>query len=120
MPTTITTIRSRVRQDLHDEDSSSYRWTDAVLDRHITRAVNEYSLAAPLEQKSTLTTTPGSRDLSITSLTNLINVEAAEWPAGQYPPRFVGISRWQSTLILDTPNAPSGAENVTIYWTKTH
>jgi len=120
MPTTIATIRSRVRQDLHDEDSSAYRWSDAVLDRHITRAVNDYSLATPLEQKSVLTTTPGSRDLSITSLTNLINVEAAEWPAGQYPPRFVGISRWQSTIILDTPNAPSGAENVSIYWTKTH
>ena len=49
MPTTITTIRARVRQDLHDEDSAAYRWTDAVLDRHIGRAVNEYSIAALLE-----------------------------------------------------------------------
>ena len=44
MPTTIATIRARVRQDLHDEDSSAYRWTDAVLDRHIGAAVNDYSL----------------------------------------------------------------------------
>ncbi len=58
--TTITTVRGLVRKDLHDEDSSNYRWTDAVLDRHIGRAVNEYSVAAPLEQKSTLTTTAGA------------------------------------------------------------
>ena len=120
MPTTISTIRSRVRQDLHDEDSSAYRWTDAVLDRHIARAVGEYSLSSPLEQKSVLTTTAGSRDLSIASLTNLITVEAVEWPAGQFPPRYVGHSLWQTTITLDVQNVPSGSENVNVYWTKVH
>ena len=67
-----------------------------------------------------LTTTAGSRDLSITSLTNLITVEAVEWPAGQFPPRYVGHSLWQTTLTLDVQNAPSGVENVNVYWTKVH
>src|SRR5256885_17867 len=31
--TTIATVRALVRKDLHDEDASNYRWTDAVLDR---------------------------------------------------------------------------------------
>ena len=35
MAANITVIRGNVRKDLHDEDSSNYRWTDAVLDRHI-------------------------------------------------------------------------------------
>lgn len=120
MPTTISTIRARVRQDLHDEDSSNYRWTDAVLDRHIGRAVGEYSLHAPLEQRSTLTTTAGSRDVSIASLANLVAVEAVEWPAGEFPPRRVGFSAWQTTLTLDVVNAPSAVENVYVYWTRVH
>ena len=120
MPTTIITIRARVRQDLHDEDSSAYRWTDAVLDRHIGRAVGEYSLRAPFEQKSTVTTTGGSRDISVASLTNLVGIEAVEWPVGEFPPRLLGFSAWQTTLTLDTTAAPNGVENVNVYWTKVH
>ncbi len=120
MPTTITTIRARVRQDLHDEDSSAYRWTDAVLDRHIGRAVAEYSLRAPLEQKSTLTTAAGSRDISVASLTSLVAVEAVEWPVGEFPPRLVGFSSWQTTITLDATAPPNGIENVNVFWTKLH
>ena len=70
---------------MHDEDSSAYRWTDAVLDRHIGRAVGEYSLHAPLEQKSTLTTTAGSRDISIASLADLVDVEAGRVAGRRVP-----------------------------------
>ena len=54
MAANIAEVRANVRKDLHDEDSAAYRWTDAVLDRHITRAVREYSIEAPLEQRTTL------------------------------------------------------------------
>ena len=118
--TTITTVRALVRKDLHDEDASNYRWTDAVLDRHTGRAVNEYSIAAPLEQKSTLTTTAVSRDLSVASLANLIDIEAVEWPVGQFPPTRVAWSQWQTTITLDSVNAPAGVENVYVYWLKMH
>ena len=118
--TTIATVRALVRKDLHDEDASNYRWADAVLDRHIGRAVNEYSIAAPLEQKSTLTTTAGSRDLSVASLANLIDIEAVEWPVGQFPPARVAWSQWQTTITLDSVNAPAGVENVYVYWLKMH
>ncbi|HZP26125.1 MAG TPA: hypothetical protein VFB90_03665, partial [Dehalococcoidia bacterium] len=56
-------MRTRVRRDLHDEDATAYRWTDSELDRHIDRALREFSLALPLEAKTTLTTSSGSRDL---------------------------------------------------------
>lgn len=113
-------MRAAVRQDLHDEDAAAYRWTDTVLDRHITRAVAEYSLASPLEQRTTLQTTPASRDISISTLTNLIEIEAVEWPVGEFPPARVGFSLWGTTLTLDTINEPTGAENVYVYWTKPH
>jgi hypothetical protein len=120
MPTTLSTIRARVRQDLHDEDAAAYRWTDAVLDRHITRAVRDYSVDAPREQKTQLTTTPGSRDLDISTLTSRIDIEAVEWPVGEFPPRRVGWSLWQNTITMDVVAAPNAAEPVNIYWTQEH
>jgi hypothetical protein len=120
MAANLAAIRTNVRKDLHDEDAAAYRWTDAVLDRHIGRAVLEYSQHAPLEERTTLTTTGGSRDLSISTLTNLVDIEAIEWPVGEFPPRRVGFSVWKTTLTLDTVNAPSGVENVYVYWTKVH
>ena len=92
--------RTRVRRDLHDEDAGNYRWTDSELDRHIERAVRELSLAAPLEAKATLTTAAESRDLSLATLTDLVTVEAVEYPAGKYPPSYVPFSLWAGTLTL--------------------
>ncbi|HYM16487.1 MAG TPA: hypothetical protein VEZ14_13100 [Dehalococcoidia bacterium] len=118
--TTLATIRARVRQDLHDEDAAAYRWTDAVLDRHIGRAVTEYSIHAPREQKTTLTTTAGSRDVSVATLAELIDIEAVEWPVGEFPPRRVGWSQWQTTITMDVVGEPQAVENVNVYWTRTH
>lgn len=117
---TIATFRANVRKDLHDEDASAYRWADAALDRHIGRAVNEYSLHAPLEQKTTLATVAGSRDLNIGALANPIEVEAVEWPVGEFPPRRVGFSIWQATLTMDVVSGPSAIENAYVYWTRMH
>lgn len=120
MAANISTIRGYVRKDLHDEDSSAYRWTDAVLDRHIGRAIADYSLAAPLEQRTTIAATPGSRDISIASLANLVDVEAVEWPVGEFPPVRVGYSLWGTTLTMDVVAAPTGADNVYVFWTRAH
>lgn len=120
MAANITIIRAAVRKDLHDEDSSAYRWTDAVLDRHIGRAVIEYSLAVPLEQKTTIAATPGSRDISVASLTNLVSLDSVEYPTGQYPPSRVAFSLWNNIATLDLIGAPSAADNVNFYWTKLH
>jgi hypothetical protein len=118
--TVIADIRARVRQDLHDEDAAAYLWTDAVLDRHIGHAAADYSIACPLEQKTTLTTTAGSRDLALSSLTDLIAVEAVEWPTGEFPPRRVGFSVWGTTLTMDVVGAPTSTQNAYVYWTAKH
>ena len=113
-------MRTRVRQDLHDEDASNYRWIDAVLDRHIQHALQEISMSAPLEALSTLTPTAGSRDLSLDSLTGLVQVEAVEYPTDKYPPSFVRFSVWADTLTLLVDSAPSGSESVNLYYGKLH
>ena len=116
----LTTIRSAVRKDLHDEDSAAYRWTDAVLQRHIERALREYSFFAPLEKKSTVVTVAGTRDISITSLAPRLRVVAVEWPTGNYPPTFVPFTLWADTLTLDVVSAPAAVENVSVLWHGVH
>jgi len=113
-------MRTRVRRDLHDEDASSYRWSDSELDRHIEHAVRELSIAVPLEAVATLTTTPGSRELSLSGLDGLIQVEAVEYPVGKYPPSYVRFSLWGSTLTLLVDEAPQEAESVKVYYGKLH
>jgi len=114
------TMRARLRQDLHDEDASDYRWTDAELDRHIQHALREFSLACPLEAKATLLATAGSRELSLAGLTNVISIEAVEYPTGQYPPSYVRFSVWLDTLTILTEGAPQAGEAVTVYYTQMH
>lgn len=113
-------MRSRLRQDLHDEDTASQRWSDAELDRHLGRAVRELSLAIPLEVKAALSTAAGSRDLSVASLSDLVAVEALEYPVSKYPPCYVAFSLWGSTLTLLVEQAPTAAASVNVYYGKMH
>jgi hypothetical protein len=117
---TLTTLRAQLRKDLHDEDSTNYRWLDAVLDRHIERANRELSLALPREQKTTLQTGAGSRDVSLSSLAGLVRIEAVEYPAGLYPASYVRFSVWQTTLTLLIETVPGGVEDVEVYWFSLH
>lgn len=117
------TLRPLLRKDLHDEDAAAYRWVDAVLDRHIQRAVREYSQRAPLEKKTTLVTVAGSRDIDITTptpLTPIVRVVATEWPTGSYPPTYVPFTRWGNVITLDVTAAPTSIQNVNVYWHQEH
>jgi hypothetical protein len=106
--------------DLRDEDAANYRWSDGELDRHIGRAVVELSVVLPREQKTTLTTSAGSRELSIAGLTDLLRIAAVEWPVGNWPPTYVQFSVWQTTLTLLVDAAPAGVEDVAVYWERVH
>jgi hypothetical protein len=117
---TLTTLRAQLRIDLHDEDSGNYRWEDATLNRHIERVKRELSLVLPREQKTTLETVADSRELSVSTLTDLVRVEAVEWPAGEYPPVFVQWSLWVTTLTLLVDAAPTAVEDVSVYWGSLH
>ncbi len=116
----LTDMRSRIRKDLHDEDSQNYRWTDSDLDRHIDHAVRELSLSSPLEAKATLSTTAESRDLSLSSLSDLVEIEAVEYPVGDYPPSYVRFSVWSDTLTLLIDSLPGDSEGVYVYYGKLH
>jgi hypothetical protein len=116
----LATLRAAVRKDLHDEDAAAFRWVDAVLDRHIKRALREYSQVSPLEVKTGLFTVAGSRDVSIASLTARVRVVAAEWPTLRYPPQYAPFALWGEILTLDVLSPPSGVESVNVLWHQEH
>jgi hypothetical protein len=110
----------QLRIDLDDQDAAAYRWTDAELTEHINHALAELSTDIPYEAKVTLTTTPGSRDLAISSLSSRIGIRAVEYPVAQYPPIYVNFSVWLNTLTMLIDSAPSGADSVYLYWLSPH
>lgn len=115
----LTEMRTMVRLDLHDEDAANYRWSDNELDRHIAHAVKDFSEAIPLEQKGVKATTSGSRELDISTLTNCIMVQAAEYPVDRFPKEFQRFSLWGDTLTLLGDEVPDGGDAY-IYYGKLH
>jgi hypothetical protein len=116
--TTIADLRDALRIELHDEDDE--RWQDAVLDRHLQRAARELAFVWPREQKTALSTTAGSRDLSLASLTGLVRVFAVEYPVGEHPPAFTQFSSFGGILTLLVDQTPADAEEVNVYWGSLH
>ena len=112
-------LRSRVRRDLKDEDFSNYRWADEELNRHVDRAVREFSLALPREAQAVLTTAQ-SRELSLATLSDRVAVEVVEYPRGQYPPSYVPFSLWGDTLTLLIDKVPASGEEVVVYYGRLH
>jgi hypothetical protein len=98
-----------VRKELHDEDSFSYRWTDAELTRHIGRAVKEFSENLPVPVKAMLATTADSKELDISGLTNRVMVEAVEFPVDASPPCYRRFSIWGDTLTIISGPEPDGS-----------
>ncbi len=114
------TMRTRVRRDLRDEDSANERWSDAELERHIERAVQELSLASPRESSVTLQTQAGSRELDVSTVTERVTIDAVEYPAGEYPPSYAQHSLWGDTLTLLVERLPGAGEDVVLNYSRLH
>jgi hypothetical protein len=102
-------MRTLVRRDLGDEASGNYRWSDDEIDRHITHALKDFSEALPREQKALIATVSGSREISLSSLTNRVMIEAVEYPVGLYPVSYQRFAFWQDMMTLLGPDVPDGA-----------
>jgi len=115
----LSTMRAIVRRELKDEDAGDYRWSDDELDRHIARAVKEFSEAVPLPTKATLPTTADSRVIDISPLTERVMVEAVEYPLAQFPPCYQKFALWGHALTLFVDEAPNG-DNCNVYYGMLH
>jgi hypothetical protein len=106
----LNTMRTVVRRDLKDEDAGDYRWSDDEMDRHIARAVKEFSEAVPFPAKATLPTTAGSRVIDISPLTDRVMVEAVEYPLEMFPPSYQRFALWGHALTLFGDEVPDGSD----------
>ena len=120
MPTTIATIRARVRLDLKDPNSD--RWSDTDLDRHIDHAVKDIDLAAPLQAKDTTLVfpTPASREVDISGVTGLMHVKAVEYPVGEFPKRYRHFNVFSEVLEVQVPIIPTASDPLYLYYDKVH
>ena len=103
-------MRTVVRRDLKDEDAPNYRWSDDELERHIARAVKEFSEAVPFPAKATLPTTTDSRVIDISPLTDRVMVEAVEYPLEMFPPGYQKFALWGHALTLFGEETPDGSD----------
>ena len=110
-------MRARVREDLQDTDSQNYRWTDDEVDGAILRAVDEYSIHAPIQQQSDIATTDAETELDISTLTGIVKVEAVEFPLGETPRHFQHIDYWAGKLYMQDEGDGSNAR---VRWLKKH
>lgn len=112
-------MKAIVRKDLHDEDETNYRWSNDAIEQHINRAVRELSEANPRQQKATIATTNGSREVDVSGLSGLVTIAAVEYPYGKMPRRFQRFSLWADTLTLLGEETPDGS-SAHIYYGKIH
>lgn len=117
--TTLTTMRASIRRDLKDEDNSNYRWSDNEIDRAIERAVLDYSLYCPLEQKTTIVTVNLSADVSLATLSDLVDVVSVEHPVDQVPALYQLFRTWGGTLTFLNGYTGDGG-NCYVRWLKKH
>lgn len=113
----LTEMRARVREDLQDADSQNYRWTDDEVDGAIDRVVQEYSLAAPIEQEDDISTTDDDTELDISSLTGLLKIESVEFPIGQTPKYLQRTEYWAGQLNMEDEG---DGEDARVKWLKKH
>ena len=114
---TLTEVRTRVRQDLKDTDSANYIWTDAEVDAAIERVVREFSLAYFKQELSELDTTSGSKNIDISTLTNLLKVLSVEFPIDKDPPYLQHFALWGGNIIMTDKGDGTKAR---IKWGKLH
>jgi hypothetical protein len=116
----LATMRARLRQDLHDEDDTNYRWTDDALDRHIGRSVQEYQQACPRLANVTLEG-DGSRRFDLTDETGFLWLREVEYPVDADPPRRlifrVEVNGW---VYLLGDAVPAEGEGAKFWYAGTH
>ena len=122
---TFASLRTALRLDLNDPAGASVRWTDADLDRAITRAVAAYAEVLPRLQFATVTTTAGSRAIPVSGLGATATILGVEWPVPAPGIRGVaGRPPWRhdpdtGTVTVVGPDVPAG-EAARVEWSTPH
>ena len=119
-------FRSSLRNELFDPADAEPRFSDSDLDHAIDGALSELSRVVPWTRDATLTTSPDSRLVDLSSLADVWSIEEVEWPTGRYPPELCTYMVLPTSegapgfVFLLVPEAPSAAEPVRVRWGTKH
>ncbi len=113
MPEILTIARQFLADEFVDEEND-LTWEADELEIYAEHCVVEISSHSPLKSKETLTTTANSRELDISDIDNLIEVEFVEYPVDQWPRQFREVERYGNTLYMVISAAPTN-NNINIY-----
>jgi len=121
MSKNLSAIRATVSQFLNDEfvSGSSQDFQNDELDLHIADCLVEISQRRPYEVKETLTTA-SSKDLNISTIEDLLEVDKAEFPVGSDPPDYRNVSTFGNTLTIDIDTKPTAGKTIYLYCHKVH
>lgn len=119
---TLTTLRDRVEQMLLDTGNAI--WTTGLLEEAVRQALHEYSNARMLKAIATLTLSSDTRELDISSISGLLEIERVWLPYDssdpEHPPNWRNFEHWRDDQILFFPDAnePQSADVARIFHAK--
>lgn len=127
---TLADFRTALRLDLNDPAAGTPRFSDPDLNRAVTRAVAELSVAAPRLTDTEYPLPAASRVVPLPALTfpNLIDVDEVEYPYGltgaeaTYPPTLIPflLAADRTTLLLIVDDVPASGTHLRIRWSAPH
>jgi hypothetical protein len=103
----IAAIRTIIMDEL--EEGTANEFSEEQIGAHLEQALAEVSEKSPAESRETLTTTPGSRDISMAGIDGLLAVVKGEYPVGREPPAFRNATLFGTNMTLQLDSAFSGA-----------
>lgn len=117
---TLTTIRNDVRYDLRDTAQGSYKWSDGELDRHIKRALADYTQVAPLVT-STLRVAGDTASYDLSDAAGWLWCERVEYPVDGDPRQFLSFEEpTRGAVYLLGSTLPIQGENVRFWYAQQH
>lgn len=119
----LSAIRATIRQMLRDEfvSGADQDFQDDELDLYIDECVAELSEHSPYKVVETLKTTAGSKELNISSIEDLLEIEKLEYKVGNTPRQYRNVIKIDSsTREIDTTLTPVADEDVYLYCDKLH
>ena len=116
-------LRDRVEASL--ADSTNAKWTTDEIDEAITKAMEQYSRRDPQHAIATVSITSTTREIDISSISNLTRVEKVWWDYNSdtpgYPPNWRQFEVWPGPLLyIDDDESPANGDTVRIWYSLPH
>jgi len=118
MAYTETQIIARISTVLNDPSTAI--WGTAVISAQLAQTLREISRYSADYGKATVTFASTAPDLSISSLTDLVDVDMVEFGIDQDPKRYRNFQVRGSSVIVDLSFSPTAGATAYIWYNKIH